>query len=99
MDQSTLFIITLRFNSKSTAAQAIVSMNGADVNGFTIKCSWGKEPTSNSTDSPLQATFSFLPQSVSSMLKCSLVFIVGFVSVVIFFVGRCVCCLKFGYLL
>lgn len=53
----------IRFNSKSTAAQAIVSMNGADINGYTIKCSWGKEPTSNSAESPLQATFSFLPQT------------------------------------
>lgn len=55
----------IRFCSKSTAAQAIVSMNGAEINGYTIKCSWGKE-TPSSSDSPnssIQTTLSFLPQT------------------------------------
>ena len=29
--------------SKESAAQAIVGLNGSEVGGFTVRCSWGKE--------------------------------------------------------
>ena len=35
--------MNLRFASKEAATNAIVAMHGADVNGYSAKCSWGKE--------------------------------------------------------
>jgi len=34
----------IRFASKESATQAIVSVHNSDVNGQNVKCSWGKEP-------------------------------------------------------
>ena len=36
-----LFLI--RFSTKESAAHAIVAVHNTDVNGHTVKCSWGKE--------------------------------------------------------
>ena len=32
-----------RFSTKESAAHAIVAVHNTDVNGHTVKCSWGKE--------------------------------------------------------
>ena len=32
-----------RFSTKESAAHAIVAIHNGDVNGHTVKCSWGKE--------------------------------------------------------
>ena len=32
-----------RFSTKESAAHAIVAIHNSDVNGHTVKCSWGKE--------------------------------------------------------
>lgn len=34
----------IRFSSKESASRAIVSVHGTNVNGQTVKCSWGREP-------------------------------------------------------
>jgi len=34
----------IRYATKESATQAIVSVHNSDVNGQTVKCSWGKEP-------------------------------------------------------
>lgn len=39
-----LHFVLLRFASKESATQAIVSVHNSDLNGQTVKCSWGKEP-------------------------------------------------------
>ena len=36
-------MIICRFSTKEAAAQAIVSVHGTEINGHTVKCSWGKE--------------------------------------------------------
>ena len=33
----------IRFSTKESAAHAIVAVHNTDVNGHTVKCSWGKE--------------------------------------------------------
>ncbi|XP_067937316.1 cytotoxic granule associated RNA binding protein TIA1-like isoform X2 [Watersipora subatra] len=33
----------VRLNSKESAAQAIVGLNGSEIGGYTVRCSWGKE--------------------------------------------------------
>ena len=35
--------ILIRFSTKESAAHAIVAVHNTDVNGHTVKCSWGKE--------------------------------------------------------
>ena len=35
--------IFFRFSTKESAAHAIVAIHNSDVNGHTVKCSWGKE--------------------------------------------------------
>ncbi len=35
--------ILFRFSTKESAAHAIVAVHNTDVNGHTVKCSWGKE--------------------------------------------------------
>jgi nucleolysin TIA-1/TIAR len=37
-----IFILS-RFSTKESAAHAIVAVHNTDVNGHTVKCSWGKE--------------------------------------------------------
>lgn len=34
-----------RFNSHEAAAHAIVSVNGTTIEGYVVKCYWGKETT------------------------------------------------------
>lgn len=34
-----------RFNSHEAAAHAIVSVNGTSIEGYVVKCYWGKETT------------------------------------------------------
>lgn len=34
---------TCRFNSHEAAAHAIVSVNGTSIEGYIVKCYWGKE--------------------------------------------------------
>ncbi len=36
-------ILFFRFSTKESAAHAIVAIHNSDVNGHTVKCSWGKE--------------------------------------------------------
>lgn len=38
----------VRFDSKKAATEAIVGTHGAEVGGFSVKCSWGKETTNGS---------------------------------------------------
>ena len=38
-----LSIHFFRFSTKESAAHAIVAIHNSDVNGHTVKCSWGKE--------------------------------------------------------
>ena len=35
--------LRFRFSTKESAAHAIVAIHNSDVNGHTVKCSWGKE--------------------------------------------------------
>lgn len=54
----------IRFSTKESAAHAIVAVHNTDVNGHTVKCSWGKEsgdPNNLSANSQLA-----LPQLVQS---------------------------------
>ena len=44
-----LNLVGFRFDSKESACKAIVEVNGSEVGGFIVKCSWGKE--SNETNS------------------------------------------------
>lgn len=37
-----------RFSTKESAAQAIVNTHGGEINGHTVKCSWGKESNDQS---------------------------------------------------
>lgn len=39
----------IRFDSKKAATEAIVATHGAEINGVTVKCSWGKETDASST--------------------------------------------------
>ena len=41
-------MFTFRLEAKDAAAQAIVGLNGADVGGFNVRCSWGKESNDGS---------------------------------------------------
>lgn len=38
-----VFLSALRFNSHEAAAHAIVSVNGTTIEGYVVKCYWGKE--------------------------------------------------------
>ena len=38
-----IFLVCFRFSTKESAAHAIVAVHNTDVNGHTVKCSWGKE--------------------------------------------------------
>uniref|UniRef100_A0A8C6UZ27 Cytotoxic granule-associated RNA binding protein 1, like n=1 Tax=Neogobius melanostomus TaxID=47308 RepID=A0A8C6UZ27_9GOBI len=60
----------VRFNSHEAAAHAIVSVNGTSVEGFLVKCYWGKETTDMVTpvqqvQIPQQTTVSFAAQPYS----------------------------------
>lgn len=42
-----------RFNSHEAAAHAIVSVNGTSIEGYVVKCYWGKE-TTDMVQGPIQ---------------------------------------------
>jgi nucleolysin TIA-1/TIAR len=46
----------IRFDTKDEATTAIVEMNGKQINGYPVKCSWGKTnyPTGSSSSTPKQ---------------------------------------------
>ncbi|XP_028274455.1 nucleolysin TIA-1-like isoform X3 [Parambassis ranga] len=55
----------VRFNSHEAAAHAIVSVNGTSIEGYVVKCYWGKE-TTDMVQSPIQQnTVSFAAQPYS----------------------------------
>lgn len=65
--------IFLRFDSKKAATEAIVGMHGADVGGFSVKCSWGKETTNTSQGQSAVANASASAPAVSiSVLRISM---------------------------
>lgn len=37
------FFLAYRFSTKESATHAIVAVHNTDINGQTVKCSWGKE--------------------------------------------------------
>ena len=39
----TVFFAAYRFSTKESATHAIVAVHNTDINGQTVKCSWGKE--------------------------------------------------------
>ena len=41
-------MFSFRLEAKDAAAQAIVGLNGTDVGGFNVRCSWGKESNDGS---------------------------------------------------
>lgn len=41
--QLSFFFSVYRFNSHEAAAHAIVSVNGTTIEGYVVKCYWGKE--------------------------------------------------------
>ncbi|KAL3864565.1 hypothetical protein ACJMK2_006232 [Sinanodonta woodiana] len=51
----------IRFDSKESAANAIVGVNGTTVNDQTVKCSWGKE-----SNDPSQTSSASSPQMVGT---------------------------------
>ncbi|KAK3589719.1 hypothetical protein CHS0354_021041 [Potamilus streckersoni] len=51
----------IRFDSKESAANAIVGVNGTTVNDQTVKCSWGKE-----SNDPSQTSTASSPQMVGT---------------------------------
>ncbi|KAM9841481.1 cytotoxic granule associated RNA binding protein TIA1-like isoform 1-T1 [Aulostomus maculatus] len=60
----------VRFNSHEAAAHAIVSVNGTSVEGYVVKCYWGKETTDmvspiQQVQMPQQNTVSFAAQPYS----------------------------------
>ena len=71
-----IFILSiLRFASKESATQAIVSVHNTDLNGQNVKCSWGKEPgepgSANNAQVYLNAfCVSPLPRFQVSTKKC-----------------------------
>lgn len=48
-----LFLFLCRFNSHEAAAHAIVSVNGTSIEGYVVKCYWGKE-TTDMVQGPIQ---------------------------------------------
>lgn len=44
----------VRFDSKKAATEAIVATHGAEVNGYSVKCSWGKESGDGSSTASAQ---------------------------------------------
>lgn len=46
-------VCVCRFNSHEAAAHAIVSVNGTSIEGYVVKCYWGKE-TTDMVQGPIQ---------------------------------------------
>lgn len=57
-------MLLFRFNSHEAAAHAIVSVNGTTIEGYVVKCYWGKETTD--MVSPMQQVQ--MPQVCSRVL-------------------------------
>uniref|UniRef100_H3D7H4 TIA1 cytotoxic granule-associated RNA binding protein n=1 Tax=Tetraodon nigroviridis TaxID=99883 RepID=H3D7H4_TETNG len=55
----------VRFNSHEAAAHAIVSVNGTTIEGYVVKCYWGKETTDMVSPMQQQNTMSFAAQHYS----------------------------------
>lgn len=51
-----------RFDSKKAATEAIVGTHGADINGYSVRCSWGKETPDTSSSASAQTTSTQVPQ-------------------------------------
>lgn len=60
----------LRFDSKKAATEAIVGMHGAEVGGFTVKCSWGKETTNGSQGQSSANAGASAPAVSMSLMSC-----------------------------
>jgi len=58
--------------SKEAAVRAIIATHGAQIEGYTVKCSWGKEITldsqSHESSSPAAQNQAPPPQSVRTIL-------------------------------
>ena len=63
-------IICFRFGNKEDATQAIVSVHGSEINGHTVKCSWGKE-SSDPSGPPSQAQPAGAPQPAQQVMSTS----------------------------
>jgi nucleolysin TIA-1/TIAR len=59
----------IRFDTKDTATRAIVGMNGKMMNGYTVKCSWGK--TSFTTPTPSSSSSSSSSKSQQQQRQSS----------------------------
>ena len=58
-----------RFSTKESAAHAIVAIHNSDVNGHTVKCSWGKE-SGDPNNLPANSQVQILSFNRYSSLKC-----------------------------
>jgi len=45
-----------RFSSKEAATEAIVGLHLTEINGHTVKCSWGKKGDDNASDFPMSSS-------------------------------------------
>ena len=45
----------IRMDTKDAATKAIIATHGTQINGYTCKCSWGKETSESSTGSQSQS--------------------------------------------
>ena len=58
-----------RFSTKESAAHAIVAIHNSDVNGHTVKCSWGKE-SGDPNNLPANSQVQILSFNRYSSFKC-----------------------------
>ena len=64
----TAAVYMCRMDTKESAAKAIIATHGTQINGYTCKCSWGKETESSSgsqNQSALQQNSAY-PQAPAS---------------------------------
>lgn len=66
-----LHLSVCRFNSHEAAAHAIVSVNGTTIEGYVVKCYWGKETTD--MVSPIQQVQ--MPQVCTSIVLITILYI------------------------
>jgi hypothetical protein len=67
------FIFLSRFDSKDAATKAIVAVSGTQINGFTVRCSWGKE-TTNSVPTPSSVPGQYSSQPVQPYATVRMLF-------------------------
>lgn len=65
-----LHLSLCRFNSHEAAAHAIVSVNGTTIEGYVVKCYWGKETTD--MVSPIQQVQ--MPQVCTSIVLITILY-------------------------